>query len=298
MQFIIFNYCCYANQQELNREERRICEEEIRKLEKAEVNDKIQLNELEENIEAVGDEIRNIQINGNTILKTSEIEALKKKYIGKIGGKNILNFMRELENLYLIKGYIAVRVKMDMDKADISEGKIVLKVLEGHIEEMRFKDRSKGEVNIFTSFPTSKEDMLNINDLGQKSTGRDRLKISLIFEDIMGLNDPFTGTYHKKLGTSTKYKDNENFSFYYRIPIKYWEFSISKDQSEYLSTIRSFAHNYEYNANLGKPLSAYDYVNSLALSDNLPCVEFLKDLYGENKINISQDELLREYKNI
>ena len=292
--FFIFNYCSYANQQELNREERRIREEEIRKLEKIEAKDEIQLNELEENIEAIGDEIKSLEINGNTILKASEIEILKKKYIGKIGGKNILNLMRELENLYLVKGYIAVRVKMDMDRADIPEGKIALKVLEGHIEEIRFKDKSKGKINIFTSFPTSKGDVLNINDLdqgidnlnsvssnnakldilagetlggsiieidnqrskkisgainyndlGQKSTGRDRLKTSLIFEDIIGLNDSFTGTYQKKLGTSTKYKDNENFSFYYRIPIKYWEFSVSKDQSEYLSTIRSFAHTYE-----------------------------------------------------
>ena len=139
--FFIFNYCSYANQQELNREERRIREEEIRKLEKIEAKDEIQLNELEENIEAIGDEIKSLEINGNTILKTSEIEILKKKYIGKIGGKNILNLMRELENLYLVKGYIAVRVKMDMDKADIPEGKIALKVLEGHIEEIRFKDK-------------------------------------------------------------------------------------------------------------------------------------------------------------
>lgn len=42
---------------------------------------------MEENIEAIGDEITNIEINGNTILKSSEIEALKKKYIGKIGEK-------------------------------------------------------------------------------------------------------------------------------------------------------------------------------------------------------------------
>ncbi|RGJ21272.1 ShlB/FhaC/HecB family hemolysin secretion/activation protein, partial [Fusobacterium varium] len=84
----------------------------------------------------MGDEIRNIEINGNTILKASEIEILKKKYFGKIGGKNILNLMRELENLYLVKGHIAVRVKMDMDRADIPEGKIALKVLEGHIEEI------------------------------------------------------------------------------------------------------------------------------------------------------------------
>ena len=292
--FFVLSSISFANQEEINREERRRQEEEIRKLEKKEVKDDIHLNELEENIEAIGDEIRSIEINGNTILKSSEIEILKKKYIGKIGGKNILNLMRELENLYLVKGYIAVRVKLDMDKSDIQEGRIVLKVINGHIEDIRFKESSKGKASIFTSFPVSKGDMLNINDLdqgidnlnsvssnnakldilagetlggsiieidnqrskkisgainyndlGQKSTGRDRFKTSLIFEDILGLNDSFTGTYQKKLGTSTKYKDNENFSFYYRIPIKYWEFSISKDQSEYLSTIRSFAHTYE-----------------------------------------------------
>ena len=206
--FFIFNYCSYANQQELNREERRIREEEIRKLEKIEAKDEIQLNELEENIEAIGDEIRNIEINGNTILKASEIEILKKKYIGKIGGKNILNLMRELDIL----------------AGETLGGSII------EIDNQRSKKISGA---------------INYNDLGQKSTGRDRLKTSLIFEDIMGLNDSFTGTYQKKLGTSTKYKDNENFSFYYRIPIKYWEFSVSKDQSEYLSTIRSFAHTYE-----------------------------------------------------
>ncbi|WP_261792016.1 POTRA domain-containing protein [Fusobacterium ulcerans] len=133
--FFVLSSISFSNSEEINREERRRHEEEIRKLEKAEAKDEIQLNELEENIEAIGDEIKSLEISGNTILKASEIEVLKKKYIGKIGGKNILNLMRELENLYLVKGYIAVRVKMDMDKADIPEGKIALKVLEGYIEE-------------------------------------------------------------------------------------------------------------------------------------------------------------------
>ena len=189
--FLALTAMSFSNTEEINREERRRREEEIRKLEKAEVNDEIQLNELEENIEAVGDEIRSIQINGNTILKASEIEALKKKYIGKIGGKNILNLMRELENLYLTKGYIAVRVKMDMDKANISEGKIVLKVLEGRIEEVRFKDKSKRKINIFTSFPTSKGDILNINDLDQgidnlNSVSSNNAKLDILAGETLG----------------------------------------------------------------------------------------------------------------
>ena len=51
----------FSNSEEINREE-------IRKLEKAEAKDEIQLNELEENIEAIGDEIRSIIIDGNTLL--------------------------------------------------------------------------------------------------------------------------------------------------------------------------------------------------------------------------------------
>ena len=99
--------------------------------------------------------------------------------------------MRELENLYLVKGYIAVRVKMDMDRADIPEGKIALKVLEGHIEEIRFKDKSKGKINIFTSFPTSKGDVLNINDLDQgidnlNSVSSNNAKLDILAGETLG----------------------------------------------------------------------------------------------------------------
>lgn len=293
--FLMFSYCSYANQQELIREERRRQAEEIRKLEKNELKDEVKLNDIEEDAQAMGSEIRNINIEGNTILKKSEIELLKKRYISRKGGKNILNLMKELENMYLEEGYISVRVKIDMEKSNIQEGKIFLKVIEGHVEKIIFKNgKSQEKLKIFTSFPIYKGKILNINDLdqgidnlnsvssnsarvditagnelggsiveidnhkrkkvsgavnyndlGQSSTGKDRIKFSLIFEDVAGINDTFASTYQRKLGNSRKYKDNENFSFYYKVPVKYWEFSISKDQSEYLSTIKSFAHTYE-----------------------------------------------------
>lgn len=293
--FLMFSYCSYANQQELIREERRRQAEEIRKLEKNELKDEVKLNDIEEDAQAMGSEIRNINIEGNTILKKSEIELLKKRYISRKGGKNILNLMKELENMYLEEGYISVRVKINMEKSNIQEGKIFLKVIEGHVEKIIFKNgKSQEKLKIFTSFPIYKGKILNINDLdqgidnlnsvssnsarvditagnelggsiveidnhkrkkvsgavnyndlGQSSTGKDRIKFSLIFEDVAGINDTFASTYQRKLGNSRKYKDNENFSFYYKVPVKYWEFSISKDQSEYLSTIKSFAHTYE-----------------------------------------------------
>ncbi|WP_373077024.1 hypothetical protein [Fusobacterium varium] len=61
MFFFALTSMSFSNSEEINREE-------IRKLEKAEAKDEIQLNELEENIEAIGDEIRSIIIDGNTLL--------------------------------------------------------------------------------------------------------------------------------------------------------------------------------------------------------------------------------------
>lgn len=283
-----------ADQQEIIREERRKIEEELRKMEKTEAKNRIKLNVIDNNDEENGSEIKNIIIEGNTILKQKKIEEIKKKYIGRKGGKNILNFMRELENIYLEMGYVAVRVKIDVENTDIPNGQIHLYVIEGKIEEIRFKNGSDSRIKIFTSFPNSKGDILNINDLdqgidnlnsvssnnarltieageelggsivevenykskkisgsvnyndlGQKITGRDRMKFSLTIEDAAGVNDYFVGSYQRKLGNDRKYKDNENFSFYYSVPVKYWEFSVSKDQSEYLTTIKTTFNDYE-----------------------------------------------------
>ena len=77
--FLMISYYNYADQQELIREERRKQAEEMRKLEKSELKDKVKLNDIEEDVQAMGSEIRNIVIEGNTILKKSEIDSLKEK---------------------------------------------------------------------------------------------------------------------------------------------------------------------------------------------------------------------------
>lgn len=43
--------------------------EEMRKIRKSELKDKVKLNDIEEDVQAMGSEIRNIVIEGNTILK-------------------------------------------------------------------------------------------------------------------------------------------------------------------------------------------------------------------------------------
>lgn len=291
---VIFTNFLFASQQEINREERRRKEEEFKKIEKEDsFNNKYPTNELDNITSEAGSEIKIIEVKGNTILSKNKIENLKKKYVGKRGGKNVINFVKELENLYLEKGYITTRVKIDIENSNFKAGKIQCIVIEGYIENIVMNGENNNS-KIFASFPTKEKEVLNIkdldqgidnlnsisannakldilagenlggsiidiknetskkisaavnyNNLGQKSTGEERIKLALTIEDFLGINDSFTGSYQRKLGRNKKYNDNENFSFYYRIPFKYWEFSIIKDQSEYKNTITGLGQSYK-----------------------------------------------------
>lgn len=290
---LIFNFS-YADQQEINREKRRWQDEKIRELEKTEPKDDVKLHDIKEDDPASGNELKMVFVDGNTILEYKQIKKIKNKYLFKRGGQNIINLMKDLENAYLEKGYISVRVKINIEKSNFSDGVIYLKVIEGFLEDLYFKDKQRGDrLKTFASFPISKGEILNINDLdqgidnlnsissnnakldilpghklggsiveisnkrnkkisgavnynnlGQNSTGKDRVKLSLIFEDVLGTNESFMATYQQKLGNKWP-EENKDFSFYLRIPVKYWEFSVSKYQSEYLSAIKSFNHTYE-----------------------------------------------------
>lgn len=280
--------------QEINREERRRKEESIEKFEReGSFDEKYPKNIIESSDDDIGSEIREIYIYGNTILAKKSIDKLKNGYLGKKGGKNILNFVKELENLYLEKGYIAARVKIDMENSDFKKGKVICVIIEGHIEEIKIEGE-KDEIRTFTSFPIKKGDVLNMkdldqgienlnsisannakldiaageslggsiikvknekskkisgtinyNNLGQKSTGTERMKVAVTIEDFLGINDSFSSSYQRKLGRKRKYKDSENFSFYYRVPFKYWDFSIIKDQSEYITPIKAIGYDYK-----------------------------------------------------
>ena len=56
------------------------------------------------------------------------------------------------------------------------------------------------------------------------------------------------------------------------------------------------AHGYSQDESIGKPLSAYNYAKSIKAKDKKPCFEFLDDLFGKNSINISEDDLEKNYK--
>lgn len=287
-----------AFQMDINAEKRREEQEKLRQLQaepKGNKENEYPLHEIDFQKNGQGLRINKILVFGNTVVSNLDIEDIGKNYVGKHGGINIINFLKELENLYLKKGYIAARVKVDMEKTDFEKGIVVYRVFEGKIEKISFKDKGTYDrQNIYFSFPNSVGNVVNIkdldqgidnlnsissnnakfdliageeiggtiieidnqkskkisgnfnyNNLGQKTTGEEREKLSLTFDDFLGFNDSLTGGYQRKLGVKRDEKYNENLFFYYRLPFKYWEFLISRDESEYISRIKAFNTKYK-----------------------------------------------------
>jgi len=56
------------------------------------------------------------------------------------------------------------------------------------------------------------------------------------------------------------------------------------------------AHGYKQDSTIGKPLSAYYFAKSIAVKDDKPCFKFLDDLFGENVINVTENELEEMYE--
>lgn len=82
---------------------------------------------------------------------------------------------------------------------------------------------------------------------------------------------------------------------------KIWE-QIEESNKKYPNISRRFvhyknfeeAHNYKFSKSEGKPYSAYKFAKAIDdIDPTLPCFEFLNDFYNENKINISQENLLK-----
>lgn len=53
------------------------------------------------------------------------------------------------------------------------------------------------------------------------------------------------------------------------------------------------AHNYEYNRKLGKPLSAFRFAREITLDSDVKCIEFLNDLFGNEEINHTPEDIKR-----
>jgi len=102
-------------------------------------------------------EIQRYVVEGNTLLKPSDIESVLKPYTGK--DRNFGDIQRGLEALqeaYLSRGYNAVRVSLP--EQDIRAGAVRLVVLEARINRVQVQgNRFFDEKNVRDGFPSLKE---------------------------------------------------------------------------------------------------------------------------------------------
>lgn len=109
-------------------------------------------------------DIQNIEISGNSILQTFQINPLLNKYIGK--NKNLNSLVNEIQNKYVDKGYITTRVKIDLEKSNFDMGNISLFIIEGKIDKVYFNEK-ENKLKSYITFPQRENKILNIKDLDQ-----------------------------------------------------------------------------------------------------------------------------------
>lgn len=104
------------------------------------------------------------------------------------------------------------------------EGKSILEV------------KRKRTVNIFGE--------VNYNNMGQKTTGKHRIRTSVGFKNILGLNETLSGYYQTKLQRQKKEEDNKNYQISLLLPFQYYQFSYQLESSSYLQTIPALGRKY------------------------------------------------------
>ena len=206
--------------------------------------------------------VNSIVLEGNTIFKDFQIDAILRKYIGK--NKNIYALINELENKYIERGYVTTKVGLNTEKSDFDNGNISLFVLEGKIDKVFYDDKENkfdnlgdnskidikaSDKNEYSNIYIKRDNKpisfgINYNDLGQYDTSRHRLRYFLDTHNIFGLNESLDFSYQNKLQRQYKERDTKNFSFGVSIPFKYWTFSYNYDSSEYLRTINIYNRKY------------------------------------------------------
>ena len=100
-------------------------------------------------------------------LSVSKQKDLLKNYYGKcIAPQEINNIASTVNNWYIENGYITARAYIPQQ--NISSGSIHITVVEGFLERVKQnKDTKLDKMEIYTAFPTSENEKLNLRDIEQ-----------------------------------------------------------------------------------------------------------------------------------
>ncbi|WP_104721922.1 ShlB/FhaC/HecB family hemolysin secretion/activation protein [Helicobacter mesocricetorum] len=167
-------------------EKRRMQQENLQKLEesfaplpKISPKPSLQNKEFTHPLEA-------IEIKGNTILSPKILQQWKSKHTPLKDLQSLQQAINALENLYLNKGYVSTRIKVDLSAVNSPKPKLIIIVLEGKIEKYLFNHQENSQKSAIT-FPKRKNQYFNIRDIDQGIDNLSSLaKISIIPSSKLG----------------------------------------------------------------------------------------------------------------
>lgn len=184
-------------------------------------------SQTEINVEE-GYKFRDITILGNEEIKKSLSEK-SEKFLGKnINNTEIYNLLNSINNEIYKNGYITSSVIFK--EGNIYEGKIILEIVEGKINEIYFngeEKKSADSIKIATAFPSYKEKLLNIRDLDQgienlnNSGWIHRMEIVRAkegYSDIVIYRKKNNGDFSLNYDNSPIEKAREKLGFSYQLP--------------------------------------------------------------------------------
>ncbi|MDE5603284.1 MAG: hypothetical protein K2I71_05130 [Helicobacter sp.] len=130
--------------------------------------------------------LEKIEIIGNTILSHKTLKKWEDKHIPLKNIQSLQEAVNELENLYLNKGYINTRIKVDLSQANSPKAKLIIVILEGKINKYLFNAQENPLKSIIT-FPKRSNQHFNIYDIDQGIDNLSNLaQISINPSSILG----------------------------------------------------------------------------------------------------------------
>ncbi len=159
-----------------NIQERQRFEQE-QLLQSAKAPTRIEVNAPEINTQDQGPciNIEAIQIEGIHLLGNKAINAIAQKNNNTcMNARSIEVLMSQITAEYLNKGYVSSRVYLP--EQDLKTGKLILKVEEGQLADLKVTDRAQGTLSLNTALGDVKAKPLNLRDLEQALDQINRLQ--------------------------------------------------------------------------------------------------------------------------
>jgi hemolysin activation/secretion protein len=111
-------------------------------------------------------EIREIRVDGVTLIQAKALEHLVSPYRGQcLGVTEIERLLGDLTAAYITRGYVTARVYLPQQ--DLSTGMLRIEVLEGAVERLIIEDGDQGSISPFNVAPGVIGKPLNLRDLEQ-----------------------------------------------------------------------------------------------------------------------------------